>query len=193
MGDGRRGDLLSMVRSAGPEVEFAVLLPVPPAATQDAFGANYGSGQTRWQYRRNQHRLLECLLERYAGRESEHVHVIPTHLNLDCVHNYPAVTEPANLRSSVQLRRLNNGVHPAAEGYQQIGDSLYAWLKARGKSQSAAPRSSGVCCPSIVLGSDARAGVISAEPWVTTARHRQSRTCRRCQDLRFAPSVVDRH
>ena len=131
--------LFSMVRSAGPEVDFAVLLPVPPAATQDAFGANYGSGQTRWQYRRNQHRLLECLLERFAGRESEHVHVVPTHLNLDCVHNYPAVTEPANLRSSVQLRRLNNGVHPAAEGYLQIGDSLYAWLKAMSRSQSAAP------------------------------------------------------
>ncbi len=124
---------------AGAGGDFAVLLPIPPAATQDAFRANDGSGQTRWQNRRNQHRLLECLLGRYAGRESEHVDVEPTHLNLDCVHNDPAVTEPANLRSSVQLRRLSNGVHRAAEGYRQDGDSLYAWLKAGGKSQSAAP------------------------------------------------------
>jgi len=28
-----------------------------------------------------------------------------------------------------QVRRLNNGVHPSAEGYQQIGDVLYSWLK----------------------------------------------------------------
>lgn len=123
--------LLQMVRDCGPEVKFAVMLPVPPAASQDAFGANYGSGQTRWQYRRNQHRLLECLLDRFGGRESERVFVIPVYLNLDCLNNYPSLTEAANARTATQVRRQNNGVHPSAEGYQQIGDMLYAWLKSQ--------------------------------------------------------------
>lgn len=121
--------LLQMVRECGPEVKFAVMLPVPPAATQDAFGANYGSGQTRWQYRRNQHRLLERLLERFGEREAERIFVVPVYLNLDCVNNYPSVTEAANGRAVQQVQRLNNGVHPSAEGYQQIGDVLYSWLK----------------------------------------------------------------
>ena len=35
------------------------------------------------------------------------------------------------MRASEQGSRLNNGVHPAAEGYRQIGDTLYCWLKAQ--------------------------------------------------------------
>lgn len=122
--------LLAMVRQAGPDIRFAAMLPVPPAATQDAFGANYASGQTRWQYKRNQHRLVERMIAHYGNRESEKVYVVPTHLNLDCSLNYPAVTEVANSRSESQVTRLNNGVHPAASGYRQIADTLYAWIKA---------------------------------------------------------------
>ena len=41
-------------------------------------------------------------------------------MNLDPVDGYPT----------------NNGVHPNAEGYKQIGASIYAWLKARLEAQS---------------------------------------------------------
>jgi lysophospholipase L1-like esterase len=132
--------LLAMVRQAGPDIHFAAMLPVPPAATQDAFGANYASGQTRWQYKRNQHRLVERMIAHYGNRESEKVYVIPTHLNLDCALNYPAVTEVANSRSESQVTRLNNGVHPAASGYRQIADTLYAWIKANPFTTQAANR-----------------------------------------------------
>ena len=101
----------------------------PPAASQDAFGANYTTGQTRWQYKRNQHRLVERMLEHYGSRDAEHIHLVPTHVNLDCVHNYP--TESVNFNADNELRgvRQNNGVHPALSGYDQIGDSVFAWLK----------------------------------------------------------------
>lgn len=123
--------LVEMVRkpSPNPATKVAILLPVPPAATQDAFGSNYASGQTRWQYKRNQHRLVERMLERYAGRESDQVHVVPTYVGLDCVHNYPTESVPANATNETKIARQNNGVHPAASGYHQIGDMLFAWLK----------------------------------------------------------------
>jgi lysophospholipase L1-like esterase len=38
---------------------------------------------------------------------------VPTELNLDPIDGYP----------------VNNGVHPNPEGYAQIGDSFYAWMK----------------------------------------------------------------
>lgn len=123
------GTLLSMIHGLRPDTRIGLVLPMPPAGSQDAFGANYGSGQTRWQYRRNRHRLVERMTQAFSGREKEGVHLVPAHLNLDPVQGFPAVTVPAHARTEAKVERLNNGVHPSAEGYRQIGDALYAWLR----------------------------------------------------------------
>jgi lysophospholipase L1-like esterase len=121
--------LVEMVQKQSTSTKLALLLPVPPAATQDAFGSNYASGQTRWQYKRNQHRLVERMLEKYTGREPDRVHLLPTFVSLDSVHNYPTENVSANSTTETKITRQNNGVHPAASGYHQIGDMLFAWLK----------------------------------------------------------------
>lgn len=113
--------LLKMVRQFSPDIRIGAQLLVPPAATQDAFGANYQSNQTRWQYKRNQHRVVERMIESFGNRESENIFLIPSQLNLDCARNYPTADNG----------RQNNGVHPSGDGYRQIGDSVYAWLKAQ--------------------------------------------------------------
>lgn len=122
--------LLTMIRTDSPSTRIGVMLPVPPAATQDAFGANYTNGQTRWQYKRNQHRLLERMIAAYDKRSAENIDLVATFVNLDCARNYPAEQVLANSRSAEKIVRQNNGVHPASSGYQQIGDSVYCWLKA---------------------------------------------------------------
>lgn len=124
--------LVQMIYDSSPATRIALLTPVPPAASQDAFGANYANGQTRWQYRRNQHRLVERMLEHFTSSESKQtdpVHIVPTHLSVDCTHNYPTEVVPANAFSDIKITRQNNGVHPASSGYNQIGDMLFAWLK----------------------------------------------------------------
>lgn len=121
--------LLAMIRDFGPDTRIGALLPMPPAATQDAFGANYGSGQTRWQYRRNQHRVVERMLETFGGRDADGVFLVPAWLNLDPVHGFPAATTKAHVHSPVEVSRQSNGVHPSAEGYRQLGDAVYAWLR----------------------------------------------------------------
>ncbi|MBM3475165.1 MAG: SGNH/GDSL hydrolase family protein [Armatimonadetes bacterium] len=123
--------LLAEFRRVRADTQIGLLLLTPPAATQDAFGSNYNCGQTRWQARRNQHRLVERMMEKFGGRESENLWLLPAHLNLDTVNNYPVVTEPANARTDKQVTRLANGVHPSAEGYRQIADTIYAWLSYR--------------------------------------------------------------
>lgn len=125
--------LIAMVRAASPKTRIGVMLPVPPAGTQDAFGIDSRNGQTRWQYKRNQHRLVERMLARYAGRESENLFVVPTEVNLDCLHNYPSATVKANAHADVEITRLTNAVHPAASGYRQIGDTLFAWIKSQSR------------------------------------------------------------
>ncbi len=121
--------LVTMIRDLSPDTRIGAILPMPPAATQDAFGANYGSGQTRWQYRRNQHRVIERMLESFGNREKENLFLVPAWLNLDPVDGFPARIEKAHARTEAEVSRLSNGVHPSAEGYRQLGDSLYAWLR----------------------------------------------------------------
>ncbi|HRQ91124.1 MAG TPA: SGNH/GDSL hydrolase family protein, partial [Bacteroidia bacterium] len=123
--------LLAQIRAAAPETRIGLLLPMPPAASQDAFGANYGSGQTRWQYRRNQHRLVERMTETFSGREDQGIDLVPAHLNLDPVHGFPSATVAAHAHTEAEVIRQNNGVHPSAAGYRQIGDAVYAWLRGR--------------------------------------------------------------
>ena len=121
--------LLAMLRKESPESRIGLILPMPPAASQNAFGANYGSGQTRWQYRRNRHRLVERITASFSGREVDRIHLVPAHLNLDPVHGFPTVTAPAHARTETTVVRHSNGVHPSAEGYRQIGDAVYAWVR----------------------------------------------------------------
>ncbi|NPV48209.1 MAG: hypothetical protein HPY69_14755 [Armatimonadetes bacterium] len=122
--------LIAEIHRVRPDTKIGVISLMPPAASQDAFGANYGCVYSRWQWRKNQHRVLERSFEAFMGREAENVFFVPAYVNLDCVHNYGSSRAPANARTDVEISRLNNGVHPAASGYRQMADSIYCWLKA---------------------------------------------------------------
>lgn len=123
--------LIDAIRQVGKDTTIGVVLMYPPAASQDAFGANYGCGQTLWQCKRNFHRLAERVIQHYGHRENERVYLVPVKSNLDCVHNFPAVKTPWNSQTKTEGVRLNNALHPTAEGYRQVGDTIYCWMKAR--------------------------------------------------------------
>jgi lysophospholipase L1-like esterase len=107
--------LLKALRDAAPGAEIGLCLTPPGNQRDAAFEANYGNRYPRWGWRRIQHRLVERQIRHFANREAERLHLVPTQLNLDALGGYP----------------VNNGVHPNDSGYQQIGATLYAWLKAR--------------------------------------------------------------
>jgi len=121
--------LVKMIHGVRKDTKIGALLTVPPAASQDAFGANYTCRQTRWQYKRNQYRVVQRMIQRYGGREAENIFLVPANVNLDCERNFPQRSAPWNARTRQKGVRLNNGVHPSGEGYLQIGDSIYCWLK----------------------------------------------------------------
>lgn len=123
--------LIDMVRQVRKDTKIGALLLVPPAGTQDAFGANYQCGQTRWQYKRNQQRVVERMTAKYGNRETEGLYLIPANVNLDCLNNYPLLRAARNAQTKAEGVRLANGVHPSAEGYRQIGDTVFCWLKAQ--------------------------------------------------------------
>jgi len=113
--------LLEEFHKAAPDADLAICVTTPPNARESGFEANYKGRYHRWGWKRIQHRIVERLLARYesqgvnAKAGEGHLFVVPTQLNLDPVDGYP----------------LNNGVHPNGVGYQQIGASIYSWLKWR--------------------------------------------------------------
>ncbi|MFK7776907.1 MAG: hypothetical protein QM501_02135, partial [Gimesia sp.] len=125
--------LVKMIHDYSSETKIGLMLPVPPASSQDAFGTTVGRGQSRWQYKRNQHYVAEQMTKHFQSKLGQHLSFIPTHINLDCEHNYPAKSVPWNAHNTVKTVRQNNAVHPAKSGYLQIGDSVFCWLKATTK------------------------------------------------------------
>jgi len=121
--------LIAMVHAVNRETKIGVVLIPPPAASQDAFGTNCGCAFDRWQYKRNQHQLVERLIKHFGGREKERIFLLPVYLNLDCRHNYPVNGTAWNARNTTGRAMQVNAVHPAVEGYRQNGDSFYFWLK----------------------------------------------------------------
>jgi lysophospholipase L1-like esterase len=121
--------LVASIRKAGPNTRIGVGMIPPPAANQDAFGNNDGCSQTRWNYKRCQHRFLERAKQIYGGREASGIYLIPLYINIDTEHNYIIEKVPANSRSSTEIVRQANAVHPADSGYGQMADTIYYWMK----------------------------------------------------------------
>ena len=112
--------LIAAFRKAAPDAELGICLTTPPNSREPAFEANYKGRYPRWGWKRIQHRLVECQMARLADQAKQRLFVVPTHLNLDPTDGYPT----------------NNGVHPNQFGYNQIGVSIYSWLKSRLREQA---------------------------------------------------------
>lgn len=111
--------LVAEIRNAAPKADIAIGVTTPPNARESGFQANYKGRYRRWGWKRIQHRAAERLLRHFADQPKRNasnagrIYLVPTHLNLDPIAGYPD----------------NNGVHPNALGYRQVGTSLYCWLK----------------------------------------------------------------
>jgi len=122
--------LVAMVHQYSTSTNVGILLVIPPAASQDGFRNYRGSQrQTRWQYRRDQHRLIERLIDHYGGREKENLYLVPTYLNLDSAHNFVVRPLAWNSENPEEAPRVIDGIHPAPAGYRQMGDTIYSWIK----------------------------------------------------------------
>ena len=120
--------LIAAFRKEAPDALIGVGF-VTPGANQDAFGQNYKCGQTAWGYHRNHFRLNQAMAKHFAGGKDKKLVMIPTNVNLDTENNFPTRKEPVNSQNKTEISLQSNGVHPAPAGYNQMGDTFYAWLK----------------------------------------------------------------
>lgn len=122
--------LIASIKAAGAGVKVGLMTTTPPSTDQDAFGANYNVTLNRGRVKRNIAVWVKEMLATYAGQTANRIYLVPTHVNLDTVNNMlRAASAPVNSRSTVNVTRQSNGVHPANEGYYQIADTVWAFLK----------------------------------------------------------------
>jgi lysophospholipase L1-like esterase len=122
--------LIASIKDAGAGVKVALVLPSPPSYYQDSFGANYETGQTRWRFKRNIVIWARELIATYSGLEASRIYLVPSNTALDTVNNMSVAAATAvNSRNTATVIRQSNGVHPGTDGYEQIGDAWWAFLK----------------------------------------------------------------
>ena len=122
--------LITSIKAVNGSIRVVLIPPPCVSYSQDAFATSYGTGQTRWRAKRNMMLFTKQLISKYANQEASRIYLSAASANLDVVNNMQLGTSaPVNSRSSVNVTRQNNGVHPASSGYQQIGDAIWAFLK----------------------------------------------------------------
>jgi lysophospholipase L1-like esterase len=121
--------MVDSIKTFSSTIKIGIALTIPPSFSQDSFGDDYSSGQTRWRYKRNNQLWVKALINQFKGKESQLIYLLPLNINLDTVNNMLTETVPVNSRNTNTVVRQNNGVHPAPSGYLQIADAYYYWLK----------------------------------------------------------------
>jgi lysophospholipase L1-like esterase len=119
--------LINAILEGTTQSRVGLMPPLPPSASQDAFGINYGCLIPRWRYRKNQHALLRALQDRF-GDFSARLSIIPAFLQIDPVTGYPARDEPTNTHAGDNHPVACNSVHPSPSGHRQIADAIFAWM-----------------------------------------------------------------
>lgn len=105
--------IINKIKAYNTNIKIGVNITIPPNENQDAFGLSYNSGQTQWRYKRNQHMWIEQLINHFKTMSG--VYLIPMNSNIDTKNGFDISS--------------NGGVHPNTTGYNQMGDTLYYWLK----------------------------------------------------------------
>ena len=107
------------------------MLESPPSASQDSFGQNYGMSAYRWRFKRSLLQWWRHAIDIFYPLSSQGIYVVPSGLNLDTLHNMRRnPPSPVNARApNITVARQSNGVHPAAEGFNQLADAVWAFWK----------------------------------------------------------------
>ena len=123
----RLNTIIGNIHDYSSDIQIGLCVTIPPCYEQQAFGDDYGVGQTRQRYKKNIVYFASEMIKRY--KDSTTVSLVPINVNLDTEYNFGTETIAVNSRNEQTITVQNSGVHPASSGYYQIADSYYYWLK----------------------------------------------------------------
>ena len=121
--------MIASIKASNANVKIGVCLPTT-YADQNAFGNNYACGQTSWRAKRNIVMFNSKLIQQYSNKEAQNIYVVGSGCNVDTESNFPSGTTQINAHNTNTITVQTNGVHPDVSGYKQIGDAMFAFIKA---------------------------------------------------------------
>jgi len=122
-------NFVSQVLAYNSSAKIGLMMTIPPAYEQFAFGDDYASGKTRYRQKRNQLLYAKYIQDSFTTYNADSVFVIPIYTALDTLHNFPTASYAPNVHNTNTIVRQSNALHPSMAGYNQIGDAAWAWLK----------------------------------------------------------------
>ncbi|ANT43970.1 baseplate/receptor binding protein [Lactococcus phage 98202] len=120
--------MVNSIKSYNPNIKIGIALNIPPALSYDASGEQ----NTFINPLVNRKKLLqipEGIFNTFSNKETNGIYIVPVTTNIDTENNFQTTTENLNSRNTTQMQRVIDPIHPALPGYQQIADSMYAFLK----------------------------------------------------------------
>lgn len=100
--------MIDSIHEYNKDIKIGVLVTIPPTEDETKFDNDYNGVQTLERYKINN--ILWCneLISQYSKRDD--VYLIPTNETINCKTGF------------------QNGVHPNESGYNEMGDTIYAWM-----------------------------------------------------------------
>lgn len=111
------------------DIHIGIATMLPPSSSQDAFGCSYGTRFKRYRYIRNTHYYNLYMLNEFDGGKVENVGIVPLHVMFDTENNVSYDQRKPNCRSKESVRLQNNAVHPIEDGYAQVADGFYFYIR----------------------------------------------------------------
>ena len=120
--------VIDALRNAAPHTTIGICQSGLGSRFQDAYGANYGCLQNRYQFLRNK-RIYNAAVEKFvATRNDPEILVLPYYQSIDPVNGYPVKQLPASAREKNTVARGINALHTTSSGAYQMADAMYCWL-----------------------------------------------------------------
>ena len=104
--------MINSIKEYDPDVKIVLQSILPCDTNQDSFTGSYGTLFTVWEFMHRNYLYNLALIDEYRYKESENIYLSWYAASLDAENNQ------------------GGDVHPTAEGYKQIGEQTYYFLKA---------------------------------------------------------------
>jgi hypothetical protein len=69
------------------------------------------------------------LYSKFSNRESEKIYIVPSHLNLDTLYDFPHTTEAVSARNPETKMTVTDLIHPNSYGYKKMADVWYSYFQ----------------------------------------------------------------
>ena len=102
--------IVNSIKAYSADTKVVLNLIIPGESNQDKFGNAYGVSQTAWKYKKNTHEANLALIDRFNGVAN--VYISPFNAAVDTANN------------------MSGDVHPNANGYNQLGEQMYSYMRA---------------------------------------------------------------